>query len=97
MVGGSFSLTRLYLFSFFLWLKKNGFFLGTESITETFYWVQGKYLNNEWRYDDGSLITYFRWAPNHPFKNDLIAFNSGNGFHGTTDTYQDVFFCEIRL
>eukprot|EP00105_Crassostrea_gigas_P015407 XP_011432395.1 PREDICTED: uncharacterized protein LOC105331769 [Crassostrea gigas] len=72
-------------------------YISTESISETFYWVQGKYLNNEWRYDDGSLMTYFRWAPNHPFKNDLIAFNSGNGFHGTENTYQDVFFCEIRL
>ncbi|XP_078323076.1 uncharacterized protein LOC111122612 [Crassostrea virginica] len=72
-------------------------YINSISTTETFYWVQGRYFNNEWRYDDGTLVTYFRWAPGHPFKLDLLAFNQDNGFHGTTDQYNDVFFCEVKL
>ncbi|XP_062567313.1 C-type lectin domain family 4 member M-like [Saccostrea cucullata] len=72
-------------------------YISTNSITETFYWIQGSYVGGQWEYNDGTPITYFRWAPNHPLKDDLLAFNKDNGFHGTTNTYDDVYFCEVKL
>ncbi|XP_061187969.1 aggrecan core protein-like [Saccostrea echinata] len=72
-------------------------YINTNSITELFYWVQGSYVGSQWQYNDGTQITYFRWAPSHPYKYDLLAFNKDNGFHGTTNTYDDVYFCEVKL